>query len=84
MGDINLAEIPERYFFNSQLKIFQIATDFWESHDSFCDCYHDCFCDPLCDEADSVDLRNLQKVLDKSPIATKKGLRCHRNSLTTI
>ena len=50
MGDINWAEIPERYFFNSQLKIFQIATDFWESHDSFCDCY----CDPHCDEADSI------------------------------
>ena len=51
MGDINWAEIPERYFFNSQLKIFQIATDFWESHDSF----YDCYCDFNCNEANSLD-----------------------------
>ena len=58
MGDINWAEISERYFFNSQLKIFQIATDFWEFHNSFCDCshdsYYDHYCDRYCEEADSV------------------------------
>ena len=46
-------------FFTSWLKIFQIATDFWESQDSFCDCYRDrncdCYCDRHCDEADSLD-----------------------------
>ena len=49
-------------FFTNWLKIFQIATYFCESRDSFCDCYRDCkcdcYCDRHCDEADSVELND--------------------------